>query len=252
MTTADIRAADGTWTASKIRTLVEGEATVVVTDATGREYEERREGPTAYELRCRALDTGNVELMHDVIQLDMAVETIRDDGVFVAMVDTTVFGTDVDELEDVTGRGRAGRHLLDRGVELVRRHERGRRSERVRLGRDGDEPVCFRCMTRRVSTPGDLCSEECDGLTRSQRRRHANLRRGPVPANTPYDPTERPDPAMMSQAEIEAEIAHLAETQGSSVIYPGPKREAPIPGGHEYASRVHPYGLEIPSSLDIK
>lgn len=65
------------WTANKIKMLVHGEAVTTIKDATGREYDEMQEGRTAYEQRLKAYETGSVDDILDVIQLDMAVDKDR-------------------------------------------------------------------------------------------------------------------------------------------------------------------------------
>jgi hypothetical protein len=231
---ADIDRLDQRWDTNKLRTLIHGEATVTITDATGRQYDEVREGRTAYELRTSALDRGNIDDILDPLQLDIAIKAVGlDNPREAAALHLASRGVDI----EAWGKGR----LLDRGIELVRQHEGGRATERANAA--AGEAVCWRCMEA-PAKPGELCRHDCDGLTDRKRRQLAGLLRGP--AVRPYDPTEVADPAMMTEAEIEAEIAHLASTQGISDAdargVDRRKRDAPIAGGSEYAKRVVPYG----------
>lgn len=235
----EVRAADQPWSPTKIRTLIEGEAVVTITDATGREYEERREGPTAYELRCRVLDKGDVDTLLDLIQLDTAIDSIDDDVVRHAMIAVTVHGLPIDAARDWSGRGRPGHQLINRGIELVRRHERARRSDRVRVGREGGDPVCYRCTVRRVAKIGMLCSPTCDGLSRADRARFANLQPGPEPDARRYDPTRRPRATRMSRAQVEAEIEYLSRTQSDGDL---PEREVD--------EHTDTYGPKLASVID--
>jgi len=252
ITPSDVRRLDQPWDTNKLRMLILGEATVTITDATGRQYDEVRSGRTAYDLRCSALDGGRTDDIHEPLQLDIAIEHVAKDqpNVALALHLTTRGSTpeEIAELMDLT-EDRVDR-LLDRGIELVRRHEGGRAVAR-RENRVGSA-VCWRCMVR-PAKPGELCEEACDGKTDAQRRQLSGLLRGP--AVRPYDPTERPDPCMMIEpGEIEAEIALLASTQGVSDMdahgVDRRKRDAPIAGGQEYAKQVVPYGSS-PSEISV-
>lgn len=233
---ADIQRLDQRWDTNKIRTLIYGEATATITDATGRQYDEVREGRTAYELRTSALDRGNIDDILDPLQLDLAIREIaKDHPRHAAALWLASRGYMPEELgySSVT---------LARGITLVREHEGGRATERANA--TAGEAVCWRCMEAKAK-PGELCRDDCDGLTDRKRRQLAGLHRGP--AKPPYDPTEVADPAMMTQAEIDAEIAHLAATQGISDTdargVDRRKRDAPIRGGAEYNKQVFSYGV---------
>lgn len=240
---ADIQRLDQRWDSTKIRTLIHGEATVTITDATGRQYDEQRAGRSAYDLRCSALDNGRIEDILEPLQLDLAIAAIADQNLHAAIaMHATTRGKNLAEIADAMGvdEGRVGRYL-ERGIELVRRHEGGRAVERS--GSRVGSAVCWKCLER-PAVPGELCEEGCDGKTDRERRQLAGLLRGP--AVPPYDPTEVADPAMMTQEEIDAEIAHLAATAGVSDEdawgVDRRKRDAPIAGGAEYAKQVFPYG----------
>lgn len=252
MMISDVARADQRWDSNKIKTLIDGHATVTITDATGRQYDEVREGRTAYEMRLSALETGNVDDILEPLQLDIAIKAVakQDNDVAGALfLRTRGHGfeeCDPYELSDVVGSHKKDRHLLDRGIELVRRHEGGRAAERAGQHATGSA-VCWKCMER-PAAPGELCETTCDGLTDRKRRQLAGLRRGPGEgqSNQPYDPTQVADPALMTQEEIDAEIALLASTQGISDTdargVDRRKRDAPIAGGKEYANNVFPYG----------
>lgn len=240
---ADIQHLDQRWDSTKIRTLIHGEATVTITDATGRQYDEQRAGRSAYDLRCSALDNGRIEDILEPMQLDIAIAAIADQNLHAAVaMHATTRGKNLAEIADAMGvdEGRVRRYL-ERGIELVRRHEGGRAVERS--GNRVGSAVCWKCMER-PATPGELCEDACDGLTDRQRRQFSGLLRGPKEG--PYDPTEVADPAMMTQEEIDAEIALLASTQGISDVDAAGvdrrKRDAPIAGGKEYQNQVFPYG----------
>lgn len=246
---SEVRAADQRWDTNKIKTLIDGYAVVTITDATGRQYDELREGRTAFDLRNSALDTGNVDDILDPLQLDIAIKAVAKTNneaagaLFLRARGHGFEETNPYELSDVVGSHKRDRHLLDRGIELVRRHEGGRAVERsgTRVG----SAVCWKCMER-PAVPGELCEQACDGKTDAQRRQLAGLKRGANSARQPYDPTIVADPAMMTQDEIDAEIQLLADTQGVSVAdakgVPRDQRDAPIAGGRTYNNMVVPYG----------
>lgn len=244
----DIKQLDQPWHKGKVEMLINGETMAVVTDATGRQYDEPHTGRSAYDQRSAALDNGNVDDILEPLQLDIAIRTIRDPHVRNAMLlRTRGFGFNGDdyELSRAVGSHKSDRHLIERGIELVRRNERGRSVERS--GNRVGSAVCWKCMDR-PAMPGELCESNCDGKSDKLRRQLSGLKRGPVGnSNEPYNPLHVSDPCLMTEAEIEAEIAHLAGTQGVSDAdargVDRRKRDAPIAGGTEYGKRVVAYGL---------
>lgn len=243
ITLSDVQRLDQRWDANKIRTLIHGEAVVTITDATGRQYDEVREGRTAFDLRCSALDNGRIDDILEPLQLDIAISEIVKDNPQVAIcLHATTRGRTPAEIAEAfdTTEDRILRYL-DRGIELVRRHEGGRAVERS--GNRVGSAVCYRCMEA-PAEPGELCRDDCDGLTDRKRRQLAGLHRGP--AVPPYDPTERPSPYAMTEQEIANEVNHLLATQGVSDVDAAGidrrKRDAPIAGGKEYQNQVFPYG----------
>jgi hypothetical protein len=240
-----IRQLDTNWDRTKIRTLIKGEALVTITDATGQQYTEMREGRTAYDMRCSAFDNGRIEDILEPIQLDIAIDAIsKENGDAATALWMATRGYTEDEIDDAMAlvSGKPARHLLDRGIELVRRYEGGRAVERQ--GSRVGSAVCWRCMEA-PAEPGELCRDDCDGLTDRKRRQLAGLKRGATGTPTePYDPTKRPDPSTMTNREIKDELHHLKRTAGLSLTEPtrGRNRNAPIPGGSEYTKQVVPYG----------
>lgn len=244
MTTSEIAQLDTRWSRNKIKTLVLGDATVTITDATGQTYTEERKGRTAYDLRCSALDNGRIEDIIEPMQLDIAIEAIEKwDSEASLAVHLTTRGWTEDEIDDLMAAvtGRPAYQLVNRGIDLIVRYEGGRSFERA--GSRVGSAVCWRCMER-AAKPGELCADDCDGLTDRKRRQLAGLLRGPkVP---PYDPTERPAVDTMSDDQRLSEINLLAVTQGVSVEdargVDRRRRDAPIAGGTEYDRNVVPYG----------
>lgn len=244
MTTFEIAQLDRRWDANKIRTLVLGEARVTITDDTGRQYTELREGRTAYDLRCSALDNGRIEDILECVQLDLAIEAIEKwDGDAAFAIWLTTRGFSEVEIDEITAAltGKSAYQLIERGIELIRRYEGGRSVQRS--GSRVGSAVCWKCMER-AAKPGELCADDCDGMTERKRRQLAGLLRGPkVP---PYDPTEQPPVSEMSEDQKLSEINFLAVTAGVSVAkargVDRRKRDAPIAGGTDYARNVVPYG----------
>lgn len=83
-----------------------------------------------YQLRCRAYDRGDVNAMHDVIQLEYAIDMIPDHRDRAA-VSLAMLGWDFADIGAVLGgRGvtKTGRMMVESGVKSIVRAER-RRSE---------------------------------------------------------------------------------------------------------------------------
>lgn len=218
----EIASSDAPWSSEKIRILLEGEAEVTAQDDAGQNFDLLAEGMTLYEMRCAALDGGNVELIIEPAQFDVAARSIADDNVRSMLMLKARTGADPDIMAGLLGDPRAGTHLIRRGIELVRRQERTRHNKRLLDGLAGDKPLCWRCRKETVIKAGDHCGCE------KPSPKYAPLT-GP---KTPYDPTMRPSPEEMSDEERLGEIALLANTQ----------KNAPIPGGAYARKKVVPYG----------
>jgi hypothetical protein len=232
----NIRDLDKAWSADKIAILVNGE----VTGPDG----ETIEGLSAFELRCLAESSGRdfADIVLEYAQLDRAISRgiQRDHEVRIAMKLRTKLGLDEYEIEQLLKSKRPGYALLQRGIELVRRHEKGQHSQlrRVRASKgQGDTPVCWACLKTEVKQPGDYCGcrEAREQVIRSRRPTTGPFARG-------YDPAERPDPSSMTDEERAAEIALLADTQ----------QRGPIAGGELYRKRVNPIGVDIRDPDDVR
>lgn len=179
---------DSAWGSEHIRGLLEGEILLTAMDpATGRPAELVRDVQTAFEQRCRALD-GRApmdELLADSIQLSQAISSIWDLEVRAFMVACLGLGAsnadsaaiEVEEAGLRSNRSAIG--LYERGIELVRRHERARFQLLYRVRANGgmsDQPVCWRCMKSPVTRAGDECVD-CPAID-------SNWKPGPKPAST--------------------------------------------------------------------
>jgi hypothetical protein len=104
-----------------------------------------------------------------------------------------------------------------------------------------------------AAVPGELCRDDCDGLSDRKRRQLAGLKRGPAGnSNEPYDPTKRPSVDELTEDERQREILRLTRTQGVSVTEQanGRRRNPPIAGGAEYEKQVaFAYGTN-PDEID--
>lgn len=199
-------------------------------------------GHSAYELRCMAQSASHdfSDLIIEVAQLERSIQSgiQRDRQVRAAMLLRARLGLDEYAIEQLLQSSRPGYRLLERGVELVRRHERGRRSQllRVRANRgESDTPVCWRCLKEEVPRPGDWCG--CIDKELGYGRR--DISTGP---GSTYDPAARPPPGEMTEEERLAEIELLTATQ----------ERAPIPGGENYRKKVSPVGTTIFDADDLR
>jgi hypothetical protein len=234
----NIQHLDRPWSLDKIMLLLDGEIEV---DG------EIHSSLSAYELRMQAMSTSSdfADLIVEAAQLDRAIQSgiMRDREVRLAMLLRTRGGFDEKEIEDLLGSKRPGYALLQRGAELIRRHERGQHSQlrRVRAQRgESDMPVCWRCLQpavlNREGNPmrvGDWCG--CVDKPRKSDRSHTG------PGST-YDPLAQPDPAKMTADERAAEIEKLAATQV----------KGPIPGGENYRKKVSPVGATMFDPDDLR
>lgn len=231
----DVRSLDRSWSSDKITMLIDGEVEV---DG------ELHVGLSAYEMRVRAESTSGdfSDLVVEFAQLERSIISgiQRDHQVRAAMLLRTRLGLDEHEIEKLLASTRPGYALLRRGVELVRRHEQGRRSQlrRVRAQRgESDVPLCWRCMKVEVSQPGQLCGES--GCVEPEVNLGGRPKSGP---GSTYDPTDQPDVASMTEEERQAEIATLVATQA----------KGPIPGGEHYRKRVTPIGGVVHDPADLR
>lgn len=195
---------------------------------------------SAYEMRMAAQSATRdfADLIIEAAQLDRSIQSgiQRDHEVRIAMLLRTRGGFDEHEIEQMLGSKRPGYALLERGIELVRRHERGRRSQLLRVRANlgmSDTPVCWRCLKAEVRRPGDWCG--CIDKERKSDRSHT----GP---GATYDPTTRPPATEMSEEERAAEIALLAATQ----------EKGPIPGGENYRKKVNAVGTTMFDPDDLR
>jgi hypothetical protein len=227
----DLRTLDRPWSKDKIALLVDGDVEI-----DGDLYT----APSAYELRTAAYSAHYdfADLIVEAAQLDLSIRRgiQRDREVRLAMLLRTRGGYAENEIEEMLGSRRPGYALLSRGIELVRRHERGSHAQlrRVRAHRgESDAPVCWRCLTVEVPRPGDYC-----GCVEKEAK---SFRSKTGPGST-YDPLEQPDPSLMSDEERQAEIDRLRDTQAAG----------PIPGGEHYRKRVVPMGTNFGNPEDIR
>lgn len=232
----DIRSLDAPWTAEKVAILLDGEVLVTITDENGEMHEVLAEGASAYELAMRAIDGGDPTLIIEVAQLRKSITHIRDQEVR-AMLNLKVTTGEsewliADALRALGLRStqRSPIRLVERGIDLIRRIERGKHSElrrvRAALGRS-DTPVCWRCLESAVDRVGDDCGTECPALAPDKWDKGAG-------AAKRHDYTNRPKPSKMTAEERAAELAELVRTQN----------EGPIPGDAYYRKKVVPYGLQ--------
>jgi len=229
----EIASSDHPWSSEKIRILLEGEALALFTDETGRQYEDIKEGMTLFEMRCKALDGGDPELILEPAQFDAAARGIRDQNVRAVLLLRSHCGADADTIGFILGDRRAGYHMVRKGIDLVRRQERTRHTRRVLAGRVGTKIVCWRCLDVEVTRAGEHCG--CEP------KEHGKP--GPKPGGPggAYDPTLRPDPATMTQAEKDAEIAKIVEGQVTTIM-PNDQERIEVPGYSHYEEIVKPYG----------
>jgi hypothetical protein len=242
----EVQALDRPWGAEKIRIFLWGDAVVSALDLDGKVYDLPVEGQTLFEMRCRAYDSGESDMILEPAQFEMAARTVRDrvtQSLLLLKARTGLWhgGNCIsDHAADLMGDKRAGRNLLNRGADLIRREERTRHTIRINMGRAGDSPVCWRCMKERVSTAGDDCGCDPDGRPARQRGLLRGTRyKGHL--KNPYDPSVRPSPRLMTQEERDAEIAHLVDTQ----------EDDQGPGGEMYRKHVVPYGSD-PDEITAK
>ncbi len=228
----DIRHLDRPWSLDKIAMLVDGEVEI---DG------ELHVGMSAYEMRMAAQSSSSdfADPIIEAAQLDRSIQSgiLRDHKVRIAMLLRTRGGFDEHEIEEMLDSDRPGYALLARGAELVRRHERGRRSQLLRVrahNGQSDAPVCWRCLKAEVPRPGDWC-----GCTDKEWKGERRSKTGPGAA---YDPTAQPDPSEMTDEERQAEIDRLVATQ----------EKGPIPGGEWYRKKVQPVGGTMYDPDDLR
>lgn len=193
---------DRRWSATKIRLLIDG---VCLNDD-----DEMLIAESVYQQRIRCLDgfedPGEGVLEH--AQMVKAIQTIRDADVRHAMLLKVYAGCDEYEIEFFLQSKRAGHHLIDRGCELVRRHEKGAHARKAAQKSIEDaQVVCWRCMRNPVEDPGAQC-EECS---------EKKLPGRPQGTVTPVD---------------EWSLEKLVETQETADDH--------IPGSRSYDGKVHP------------
>ncbi len=224
----DIYKADQSWNRRKVSILVNGDWE----DEDGALHVER----SAYELRLAAIDSHDspCDLIIEAAQLDKVIlRAISDWECRIAMLLRTRGGYDEYEIQELLKSKRPGYQLLRKGIDLVRRQQRGEHNTllRVRAAKgESDTPVCWRCLSEPVSRPGDDC-----GCTNPVERK-----RGKPPR---YEPDTAPDPATMTDEEREAEIEKLSENQTETGGNNYRSWNAQIPGGSYYVKRVVPGGL---------
>lgn len=119
----DFEYADRLWSESKVETLLFGrqvpdsEAFLGWADVPATSW---------YQMRCKALDHGDVRLVHDAIQLEQAVSMIDDFRVRAA-VTLAMMGWELPEIGAAINDRRTGRQLVKAGVRAIAREERRRR-----------------------------------------------------------------------------------------------------------------------------
>lgn len=209
----DIERLDRAWGSDKIAMLVDG-----IIEVDGELFY----GHSAFDQRCAAETSHDdfSDLIVEPAQLDRSIRAAiqRDHQVRMAMLLRTRMGLDEYEIEQLIQSVRPGYRLIERGIELVRRHERGvhQQLKRVRAQQgESDHPVCWRCMTAEVPQPGMECDECPEPVPNVPPRQRGLLRGTRIPGHPsePYDPARRPDPAQMTPGERSAEIERLAQTQ---------------------------------------
>lgn len=215
----EIQMADRPWTRDRILILLNGEAKQL-RRRPDHEWFEDVTGPTANDLRQSAYAGGPQSLLDDVIQLEMSVRTINDREVRNYLLLRIRTDCSPHMVAEALGAERSAEALEQRGVDLLMRDLRYRREQVRRVAGVDDTPVCWRCMRRYADRPGDLCRPDCNGGRMFESR--ASLR------NTPL--ADRPDPATMTQAERDEEIAELVG-RGEDNLVPGEwqRREREIP-----------------------
>lgn len=119
----DYEYANKTWSKGKLRSLVYGSSIPDMESWDG--YADLV--CSYYQLRRRALDMGNVELIHDCIQLEQALNSIEDNEVRAALVLKMNGWTD-ESIGAVLKSRRTGRQLLGIGVDLLTGIEQGKRA----------------------------------------------------------------------------------------------------------------------------
>jgi hypothetical protein len=227
----DIRQLDRAWSKEKILMLLDG---AVEIDG------DLHVGLSAYQMRIAAQSSTHdfADLIIEAAQLDAAIRNgiVKDKEVRAAMLLRTRLGMAENEIEDALQSSRPGYALLERGIELVQRYQRGQHQQlrRVRANRgEGDQPMCWRCMSVAVARPGEWC-----GCIDKERKSDRSLT-GP---GSTYDPAARPNVAEMTDEERRQEIELLSKTQN----------RGPIPGGEYYRKIVSPVGLHMYSENDLR
>ena len=218
----EVRRADDPWTLERVLLLLQGEALRVISDeASGRQVEVVIEGMSAFELLCKALDGGDQELVHDVIQLGQAISQIPDREAKHLLIIITRMGEDpysaAEILRDLGLRAtnRDAATVQHRGAVLVHQHERRRKNllSRVRAHAGAsDNPVCWRCLKNDVLRIGEDCGDGCPGLKdpgwdRGRKRKWD--------WSTPIAPED------LTPERRQAELDHLVKTQRAEGDWPG-------------------------------
>lgn len=156
---------DNVWGRARVDTLLYGEATHHA-QFDGVDCDWVEEGPTALDLRSRAVNDGDIEAVLDPVQLDLAARDIRDPHVRAALQLRAHTSATVEEIESFVSdpRGRSGERLIERGADLVVRGEKARSRNRARA-----QAVCWRCCSEPVSRPGEECGMDCSALPGASR-----------------------------------------------------------------------------------
>lgn len=120
----DLEFADRTWGFSKVRALVFGRT---IPDSDSGDGWCDVECSSWYQIRHRAYDRGDVDLVCDVLQFEQAVELIPDRKVRAAVI-LAMMGWDLPDIGAAIGGRRTGSQLVRSGVRSIVRAEE-RRSE---------------------------------------------------------------------------------------------------------------------------
>lgn len=216
----EVRNLDAPWTLEKVLLMIYGEAVRVVEDDAKRQHEIIVEGLTAFEQRMMALDHGRPDWMLEVIQLEQAIDSLHDEELRDLLRIVTRMGEDPHNAADLMkelGKRSTNRdplRMVERGAELIRRHERNRQSllRRVRASLGlRDTPVCWRCLKVAVDRIGHDCGADCPALKEPGK---------PGPKRK-FDPAQPTPVDQITDEQREAEIAHLVKTQDTHEHWPG-------------------------------
>ena len=116
---------DTAWSRRRVRILVDGLCIERITLDGGRIVEVDYEGPSYYELRSKALDTGEPTLLLDAIQLDNSIRELPSDMHRAAMI-LKLYGMEEHNIGKVLKGYKTGYTLVDEAIKEVARIEKKR------------------------------------------------------------------------------------------------------------------------------